>query len=105
MKYAEVIAESGSSDTIRAIADQSNAEDLRSDIPDEDGMQWSRMLIEDDALQDVLDKLQHVLGAKPAARITALPVEMSLPKSDEQIERKKKTSKLAAREALSRNSN
>jgi len=100
MKYVEVIAESGSSDTIRAIADQSNAEDLRSGIPDEDGMQWSRVLIEDDALQDVLDKLQHVLGAQPTARITVLPVEMSLPKSDEQIERKKKTSKLAAREAL-----
>jgi len=100
MKYVEVIAESGSSDTIRAIADQSNAEDLRSGIPGEDGMQWSRMLIEDDVLQDVLDKLQHVLGAQPTARITVLPVEMSLPKSDEQIERKKKTSKLAAREAL-----
>lgn len=100
MKYVEVIAESGSSDTIRAIADQAKAEDLRSGIPDEDGMQWSRMLIEDDVLQDVLDKLQHILGAQPTARITVLPVEMSLPKSDEQIERKKKTSKLAAREAL-----
>ena len=100
MKYVEVIAESGSSDTIRAIADKAKAEDLRSGVPGEDSMQWSRMLIEDDVLQDVIDKLQHILGAQPTARITVLPVEMSLPKSEEQVERKKKTSKLAAREAL-----
>ena len=100
MKYVEVIAESGSSDTIRAIADQAKAEDLRLGVSGEDGMQLTRILVEDDVLQDVIDKLQHILGAQPTARITVLPVEMSLPKSEEQVERKKKTSKLAAREAL-----
>jgi uncharacterized hydrophobic protein (TIGR00341 family) len=100
MKYVEVIAESGSSDTIRAIADQAKAEDLRLGVSGEDGMQLTRILVEDDVLQVVIDKLQHILGAQPTARITVLPVEMSLPKSEEQVERKKKTSKLAAREAL-----
>jgi uncharacterized hydrophobic protein (TIGR00341 family) len=100
MKYVEVIAESGSADTIRAIADKTKAEDLRLGVIGEDGMQLSRILVEDDALQDVVDKLQHVLGAQHTARITVLPVEMFLPRSEEQIARKKKTSKIAARESL-----
>jgi len=51
MKYVEVIADSGSSDTIRAIADQAKAEDLRSGVTGEDRMQLTRILVEDDALQ------------------------------------------------------
>jgi uncharacterized hydrophobic protein (TIGR00341 family) len=100
MKYVEVIAESGSSDTIRAIADQAKAEDLRQGVVCEDGMQLTRILVSDTVLQDVVDKLQHILGAQPTARITVLPIEMFLPKSEEEIARKKKTGKVAAREAL-----
>jgi uncharacterized hydrophobic protein (TIGR00341 family) len=100
MKYVEIIAETGSLDTIKAIAHKANAEDVRPGMVGKDGMQQTRMLVTDDELQGVTDNLQHVLGAQPTARITVLPVEMFLPKSDEQLADKKKSSKVAAREAL-----
>jgi len=99
MKYIEIIAEAGSLDTIRAIADKVKAEDFRAGVVGEGGMQQMRMLVSNDLLQQVLDTLQNVLGAQPTARIIILPVEMSLPKPDEE-KRREEGKATAAREAL-----
>ncbi len=99
MKYIEIIADEGSSATLFAIAEKVKAVDLRLGITAEDGMRQTRMLVENNKLQQVLDALQNVLGAQPTAQIVVLPVEMSLPKLDEEG-RKEKSSATAAREAL-----
>jgi uncharacterized hydrophobic protein (TIGR00341 family) len=100
MKYVEIIADSGSADTIKAIADKAKAEDLRVGVIGEDGMQQTRLLLNDEELQGAVDMLQNVLGAQPTARVTVLSVEMFLPKTEVETQKKKKSSKTAAREAL-----
>jgi uncharacterized hydrophobic protein (TIGR00341 family) len=99
MKYVEVIAGAGSSDTVLAIAEKAKAQDFRLGVAGEDGMRQMRMLVGDDKLQSVLDNLQTVLGAQPTARIVVLAVEASLPKPEEE-QRKQEDSAIAAREAL-----
>lgn len=99
MKYVEVIADAGSADTLRAIADKVKAVDFRAGVTGEDGMQQMRMLVNDDKVQSVLDTLQNVLGAQTAARIVVLNVEASLPRSEAE-KRKPEKSAMAAREAI-----
>ena len=99
MKYLDIVADAGSLDTIRAIAEKVKADDLRVGSTGEDGMQHTRMLISNDRLQMALDTLQNVLGAQPTARIIVLPVEMALPKPDEE-KRREEGKATAAREAL-----
>jgi uncharacterized hydrophobic protein (TIGR00341 family) len=99
MKYVEIIADAGSADTVSAISEKAKAVDFRLGVLAEDGMQQMRMLVSDDNLQLALDTLQNVLGAQPTARIVVLPVEASLPKPDEE-KNKKEDSATAARELL-----
>jgi uncharacterized hydrophobic protein (TIGR00341 family) len=99
MKYIEVIADAGSSDTIQAIADKVKANDYRSGMVSEDGMQQMRLLVDNDKLQVALDTLQNVLGAQPSARILVLDVEASLPRPQEGKQKQKKSTS-AAREAI-----
>lgn len=99
MKYIEVIAAAGSAATVHAISQKAKAQDFRIGIAGEDGMQWMRMLVNDDKLQSALDNLQNILGAQPTARVTVLSIEASLPKPDEE-QRKQEDSAIAAREAL-----
>lgn len=98
MKYVEVIADSGSADTVSAIAEKVNARDFRLGVVDDDGMQQMRLLVADSQLQSLLDTLQNILGAQPMARILVMPVEASLPR-EEKVEEKKDTSG-TTREAL-----
>jgi uncharacterized hydrophobic protein (TIGR00341 family) len=87
LKYVEIIADPGSLDTLKAIAEKARAADLRTMPPGEDGMQQTRMLIADDRLQSLLDALQNVLGAQHTARISVLPIEVALPEPPEKEER------------------
>lgn len=99
MKYVEIIAAAGSSDTIAAIAKKVKATDFRLNMVGEDGMQQMRMLVDDDNLQSALDALQNILGAQSTARIVVLSAEVSLPKPVEK-KNNKKNSATAARELL-----
>lgn len=99
MKYVEVVADANSSDTVMALAEKVKAHDARLGVVDDLGMRQMRLLVPDDKLQKVLDALQNVLGAQPSARILVMPVEASLPISDDEKERQK-TPATAAREAL-----
>ncbi len=99
MKYVEVIADTGSSDVVAAIAAKAKATDFRLGAVGEDGMQQMRILVSDDRLQLALDNLQNVLGAQPTARIVVLSVEALLPKPDE-AEHPNKDSATTARELL-----
>ena len=99
MKYVEIIADAGSSEAVSTIAQAEKVQDFRLGVVAEDGMQQMWMLVSDDKLQTVLDALQNLLSAQPAAHIVVLPVDMSLPKPDEE-ERKQEDAATAAREAL-----
>lgn len=99
MKYVEVVTDSGSADTVSAIAEAVNAFDFRRGAVDEQGIQTLRLLVADDKIQSALDSLQTLLGAKPLARIAVLPVETALPKSPE-VERKVEDAAVALRESL-----
>ncbi|MCW8826577.1 MAG: TIGR00341 family protein [Gammaproteobacteria bacterium] len=99
MKYIEVVADSGSSNTVRAIAEKAKAEDFRLGVVGDDGLQQMRMLVSADKLQWVLDALQNILGAQPLARIMVLAVETSLPRLEEE-KLKQKNAATASREAL-----
>ena len=50
MKYVEIVSESGSIDTIRAIADKEFVFDMRVGPVCEDGMRQIRLLVKDDGL-------------------------------------------------------
>lgn len=99
MKYVEVIAETGSSDTVSAIADKFKARDFRLGTVGDDGLQPMRLVVSDDKIQGVLDTLQNVLGAQPSARILVMPVETALPRLADE-ERKEEDAATKAREAL-----
>jgi uncharacterized hydrophobic protein (TIGR00341 family) len=99
VKYLEIITDSGHIDTVTAIAEQAEAADLRVGAASPDGTLSARLLVRDDRLQATLDALQNALGSQPAARISVLPVEISLPRSAED-EAKQESSATAAREAL-----
>jgi uncharacterized hydrophobic protein (TIGR00341 family) len=99
MKYVEIIADAGNSDTVSAIAEKAEAMDFRLGVVGKDGIQQMRMLVSDDNLQSALDTLQNVLGTQPTARIIVLSVEASLPKPNTE-EEKKEDSATAARELL-----
>lgn len=100
MKYIEIIADSGSADTILAIADKAHAHDIWLGTVGDDSKRQMRMLVTDNELQGALDKLQHILGAQTTSRIIVLPVDMSLPREDDEEKKKEKSSSTAAREAL-----
>lgn len=66
MKYVEIVADAGSSDTVLAIAGKAKTADVRFGPVGDDGMRQMRLLVADDRLQESLDILQNVLGAQPA---------------------------------------
>jgi len=98
MKYVEVVAEAGSAATLAALAQKVKAADFRPGIVGEDGMQVTRLVVDEDHLQSTLDALQNVLGAQPTARILVLNLEASLPKTEE--EKNDEDSATTAREML-----
>ncbi len=72
----------GSAATLAALAQKVKAADFRPGIVGEDGMQVTRLVVDEDHLQSTLDALQNVLGAQPTACILVLNLEASLPKTE-----------------------
>ncbi|MEZ5728487.1 MAG: TIGR00341 family protein [Burkholderiaceae bacterium] len=100
MKYVEVIASEGNTDTVVAIAEEVKAKDYRVDAVGEDGLQRVRILVTDGVLQKTLDTLQSILSTQSRARIVVLPVEIYLPRSEGEADEDEKDPATLAREAL-----
>lgn len=83
MKIIEVIAEPGHHDTIAAIAEQQQVEDIWSTPNSEDGRIITRLLVRPEARQKVLDALQTVLHNAENYRILIQPLDTVLPKPAE----------------------
>lgn len=90
MKLIEIVADADYLDTLTGIAKQQQAHDHWCGPQDADGRIALRMLVADDKRQSVLDALQAVLDTNTNARIAVLPVEVVLPKPEEQQERNTK---------------
>lgn len=102
MKIIEVIADSGHLDTIKGIAEQQEVTEHWHTQESEDGRCVSRLLVDNDIRQVVLDALQGVLSTSETARINVIPIEASMPKPqvDETDEQDKKSTTAISREEL-----
>ena len=84
MKIIEVIADVGHQDTIKGIAEQHGASDVWFGPENEDGRLSARLLVMADKRQVVMDALQSVLQTSENARILLIPLEVALPKLDDE---------------------
>ncbi len=101
MKIIEVIADNGHLDTILGIVEQQGVIDHWQSTVAEDGRCAVRLLVSPDSRQAVLDALQSVLSTSGNARIIVTPVEVSLPREEENDEEDKAKRKTAlSREEL-----
>ena len=89
MKIIEVIADQGHLDTILGIAEQQGVIDHWQSSVAEDERCAVRMLVNPDSRQAVLDALQSVLSTSENSRIVVTPVEVSLPREEENNEEDK----------------
>lgn len=99
MKYIEVITNEEAADTVVGIAGHCNVNDIRMYRAVEAEHQQIRILVSDDKLQSLLDKLEGALGKQSDARVTVLAVESYLPRSSH-TQRKEEKKAIAARDAL-----
>jgi uncharacterized hydrophobic protein (TIGR00341 family) len=96
MKYLEVVLSAKSLESVKKIAENVKADDLRFDEPSSDGMQRFRMIVHDKDVQEALDSFSHIMGAHPTAKVVVMPIEAYLPKQDEE----KPKSVTTARESI-----
>ncbi len=83
MKIIEVIADPGHHDTIVAIAEQQQVDDIWSTPNNEDGRIITRLLVRPERRQKVLDALQTILHNAENYRVLILPLDTVLPKPAE----------------------
>lgn len=101
MRVIEVVSDCGHTDTLRSIAEQHEILDCWV-LPTEDASRCStRMLVQPDKQQTILDAIQGVVGSGENARILLLPVEAVLPRpATEEPEEQKRKAVTRSREEL-----
>ena len=101
MRVIEVITDQGHVDTLRGIAAQQEVLDIWVGHKDEDGRCSTRLLVQPEKQQAVMDALQSLLATADDTRILVLPVEAALPRIDDQdLDDEKKNSITRSREEL-----
>lgn len=82
MKLVEVIAEAALADSLTEAVQslEPPLTDQQVGATGPDGRRVMRLVVRDEQLQAVLDKLQIVIGSQPTARILVLPVDAVLPR-------------------------
>jgi len=83
MKIIEVIADAGHHDTILSIAEQYDVEDVWFSQSDETGRVATRLLVQPENRQKVLDSLQTLLNNVENYRVLIIPLDTVLPKPAE----------------------
>lgn len=82
MRIIEVIADCGHADTIRGIADQHEILECWVVTTDVESRCSTRMLVQPEKQQEVLDAIQIVLDKVEGARVILIPVEGILPRPE-----------------------
>jgi len=96
MRIVEVITDAAHGDTLVGLAEQYRATDYWWGVENQDGRRSFRMLVDDDARQEVVDVLQSLLSAVAGTRIIILPVDATLPRPKEEDEERKRRRAVAA---------
>jgi len=86
MKIIEVIADAGHLDTLQALSGEPGVVNVWWSAVDDQGRRAFRLLVQPGARQAVMDTLQRLFSGTEGTRILVLPVEATLPRSDEQEE-------------------
>ena len=101
MRVIEVITDQGHVDTLRGIAAQQEVLDIWIGHKDDDGRCSTRLLVQPERQQAVMDALQSLLATADDTRILVLPVEAALPRIDDpDLDDEKKNSITRSREEL-----
>ncbi len=101
MRIIEVITDQGHVDTLRGIAAQQEILDIWVGQTDEDGRCSTRLLVQPEKQQAVMDALQSLLNTADDTRLLVLPVEAVLPRIEpDETEDEKKNSITRSREEL-----
>lgn len=102
MRIIEVIADCGHRDTLKAIAEQYEVLEnwVLPTKDEEDPRCVTRMLVQPEKTQKVIDAIQVVLENAENARMMILPVEATLPYPEVDEEEKKQRAKTRSREEL-----
>lgn len=104
MRVIEVITDQGHVPTLRGIAEQQEITDIWVGHIDEDGRCSTRLLVRPEKQQAVIDALQAFLSAVVNTRVLVLPVEVTLPRIEENNpEEEKRNSVTRSREELYQN--
>ena len=98
MKIVEVITREGHIEAVRRMARDSGATDHWLGPLNEDGRQAVRILVAPENRQQLLDALQARLGSSEESRIMVYPLELTLPRSEEDDASGKKSSRITREE-------
>lgn len=100
MKLIEVISPEQNCSTIQGIAEHFEVRNFTLGVVDEDGRCTSRMLVQDEKRQRVMDALQGALVTAEATHIIVIPVDAALPRPDGDEEEAEEKRQAATREEL-----
>lgn len=100
LKVIDVIADAGHADTVRGIVDQFELLDVWASPPDERGRCYTRILVQPDKRQQVMDALQSTLGDSDQNRIMIYTPEVVWPVPRESEDKEKPRSTGTTREEL-----
>lgn len=101
MRIFEVVTDQGHVDTLRGIAAQQEVVDIWVGRNDDDGRCSTRLLVQPEKQQAVMDAIQSLLATSDDTRILVLPVEAALPRLEEDnLEEEKANSITRSREEL-----
>lgn len=101
MRIIEVVTDQGHADTLRGIAAQQEVVDIWVGHKDDDGRCSTRLLVQPEKQQAVMDAIQSLLFAADDTRILILPVEATLPRIEEvELDQEKLRSITRSREEL-----
>lgn len=100
MKLIEVITPEEHSTTIQGIAEHFEVRNVTHSTAGEDGRCTSRMLVQDEKRQRVMDALQGALVTAEQTHIIVIPVDAVLPRPDSDEEESEESRQAATREEL-----
>lgn len=100
MKIVEVVTREGHIEAVRRLARESGASDNWLGPINEDGRQAVRILIPPECRQQLLDALQARLGGSEESRILVYPLELALPRIEDDKSGKPAGSSVTTREEL-----
>ncbi len=100
MKIIEIIAPAEFCETIHGIAQHFEVRNYVRGAIGDDGRCTSRMVVQDEKRQKVMDALQGALSGAEQTHILVIPLDAALPRSTEEDQAREQAARIATREEL-----